>query len=144
MLQRRHSSRRVALRYLLAVPMLALIIIFCSSTNATSSVNKKMGGINTAPEFPGGMKRFTAYLHEAISHSSAFTQQVGSKPVWVSFIVDRDGSVSSVTTTGSTNNLINQEAIHILKDSPKWHPGFANGVPVRVQYQIKMAYQQKL
>jgi hypothetical protein len=144
MLQRRHSSRWVALRYLLAVPMLALIIICCSLTNATSSVNNKMGSNSTAPEFPGGMKRFTAYIHQAIRHSSAFTQRGDSKPIWVSFIIDQDGSVTSVTTTGSTNNLINQEAIHILEDSPKWRPGLADGVPVRVQYQIKLAYQQKL
>jgi hypothetical protein len=144
MLQRSQSSRWVALKYFLFFPLLAVTVLFCSWANVSDLSYPNTSGKSTAPEFPGGMKRFTAYLSEAIKHSPAFTRQIDSKPVKVNFVVDVDGSVTSVTTTGGASKALSQEAIHILESCPKWHPGLVGGLPAKVQYQIKLAYQQKL
>lgn len=142
MLQRSQSSRWTVLKYLLVLPLLGLTILLSSWANISHSSQPNLNGKNIAPEFPGGVKQFTAYITNAVKHSAVFTQQIIPKPVMVSFVVDVDGSVTSVTTAGSVNQKLNQEVIHILENCPKWHPGIMSGVPVKVQYQINLSYKQ--
>jgi len=52
--------------------------------------------------------------------------------VFVSFIVEVDGSVSNVKLVRSVNKLLDDVAIGAISASPRWKPGMHKGKHVRV------------
>jgi TonB family protein len=54
--------------------------------------------------------------------------------VMVSFIIEKDGTVSGVTVERSAHPLLDEEAVRVISASPKWKPGEKNKkkVPVRI------------
>lgn len=54
----------------------------------------------------------------------------------VTFVVEKDGSLSDIKVLRSPSDDVAAEAIRVLKMCPKWDPGIQNGKPVRVQYTI--------
>ncbi len=51
--------------------------------------------------------------------------------VFLTFIVDKDGSITDVTLARGIGGGCDEEAIRILKESPKWNPGKQRGRAVR-------------
>jgi TonB family protein len=60
--------------------------------------------------------------------------------VFLTFIVEKDGSVTNVTILKSVHPLIDNEAIKAITASPRWSPGLQRGQPVRVRYQISLNF----
>ena len=59
------------------------------------------------------------------------------------FIVEKDGSVDSVTVVRSVDSLLDKEAVRVIESMPKWAPGEKNGQPVRVKYTLPIKFQLK-
>ena len=60
--------------------------------------------------------------------------------VFVQFIIEKDGSISEIKTSGADKSL-EKAALKIIKKLPKLIPGKANGKPVRVPYSIPITWQ---
>ena len=60
--------------------------------------------------------------------------------VFVTFIIEKDGSISEIKTRGADKSL-EKAALKIIKKLPKLIPGKANGKPVRVPYSIPITWQ---
>lgn len=60
--------------------------------------------------------------------------------VYVEFVVERDGSVSNVNVIKGIDPLLDQEAIRVIKKSPKWTPGLQDNKPVRVKYVVPIQF----
>jgi protein TonB len=60
--------------------------------------------------------------------------------VVVSFIIEKDGSVSSVKVVKSVPEL-DGEAVRVVKSSPKWTPGVKDNAPVRVSFMIPINFK---
>lgn len=90
----------------------------------------KGGGID---KFRGWVQSRTTYPQEAI------IKKIKGK-VYLTFIVEKDGSVSNVTIVKGVDPLLDQEAIKAISESPKWTPGLQRGVPVRVRYSIPLNF----
>lgn len=98
--------------------------------------------VETMPTFKGGgltefrnwvFKR-TRYPEEAIINKIRGT-------VFLTFIVEKDGSVSNVTVVKGAHPLLDEEAVKAISDSPKWAPGLQRGLPVRVRFQIPLDFR---
>ncbi|MDD4639229.1 MAG: TonB family protein [Bacteroidales bacterium] len=63
--------------------------------------------------------------------------------VVVEFIVEKDGSVSSVKVVKSLDEAIDAEAVKVIKASPKWKPGIHNGNRVRVKIALPVEFRLK-
>jgi len=50
--------------------------------------------------------------------------------------VERDGALSSFKILRDLGYGTGEEAINLLKKSPKWKPGLIKGEPVRVSYSL--------
>lgn len=90
--------------------------------------------VQVHPSFPGGLIKFYDYFN------SNFKMPEGNKDITgkliFSFIVDTDGSLTDIKLLRGINSSINEEAIKVLKSSPKWIPGEQNGQKVKVLYSI--------
>lgn len=93
------------------------------------------------PEFPGGMKSLNRWLSMNIKYPEPAQEMNIAGRVYLSFVVDRDGSISKISVTKGVDPLLDNEAIRVINTMPKWKPGLQNGKPVRVAYNIFITFQ---
>ena len=60
--------------------------------------------------------------------------------VFLSFVVEKDGSLSDIKVLRGVSPKIDIEAIRLMKECPNWIPGMNNGQPVRVQYNVPVSF----
>lgn len=89
--------------------------------------------------FPGGMSALHKYIMDNIDISSI----EGSSKVYLKFVVDTDGRISSVIVTKTTEDCKSCEkaAIKVVKSMPPWTPGKVNGEPVKSYYRLPINIQ---
>lgn len=89
--------------------------------------------------YPGGMNALREFIAENIDINSID----GSAKVYLKFVVDTDGSISSVVVTKSSDECKTCEkaAIKVVKSMPLWTPGKVNGKPVKSYYRLPINIQ---
>ena len=83
---------------------------------------------------PGG--DFNGYISGNFNYPQRLKEQdedIKGK-IYVSFIVEKDGSLGDVKIVRGLNKLLDEEAIRVIKSSPKWSPGKNAGIPVRARF----------
>lgn len=92
--------------------------------------------IEEMPDFPGGIQKFYAYVSKNYVYPAAAREQGVSGRLILSFIVEKDGSLTDIKVVRDLGMGTGDEAMRMLKKAPKWKPGIQNGRPVRVQYTL--------
>ena len=95
------------------------------------------------PEYPGGTDALMTFLSDNIKYPKEAQEQGIEGRVLVTFIVERDGSINSVLVEQSVNELLDKEAVRVVKLMPKWIPGKHHGEPVRVRYTLPINFKLK-
>lgn len=96
-------------------------------------------GIEVKPEFPGGIGEFYKFIETnyKVPTSKDF---LGGK-VYVTFIIEKDGTVSDIKVLRDVGFYTGKEAIRVLELCPKWKPGWQNGKPVRCSFSLPISLQ---
>ncbi|MDP9078108.1 MAG: TonB family protein [Bacteroidota bacterium] len=102
--------------------------------------NKIFTSVEKVPEFPGGMEGFGRYLSKNIRYPAVARENGTQGKVIVSFVCERDGSLTDVHVTRGIGDGCDEEAIRVIKASPHWSPGIQNGRPVRVAYSVPISF----
>ncbi|MDN5284733.1 MAG: TonB family protein [Mucilaginibacter sp.] len=102
--------------------------------------NQIFTSVEQIPEFPGGLDKFGAYLSKSIRYPAVARENGTQGRVIVTFVVERDGSLTDIKVTRGIGSGCDEEAVRVLKNSPKWKPGIQNGRPVRVQYSVPISF----
>ncbi len=114
----------------------------CFSQQDTEQVNKNetynYSSIDKKPEFPGGAGAFYKYIGN--NYRTPSVQGLSGK-VYVNFVIEKDGSVVEAKVIRDLGYGTGEEAVRVLKESPKWSPGIQNGKPVRVMYSLPITIQ---
>lgn len=97
--------------------------------------------VEEMPSFPGGDRKLMEYLSEDIRYPEELADACIQGRVIVSFIVEKDGSISNVKVAKSLDPLLDKEAVRVVSGMPKWIPGRQNGVAVRVRYIIPVTFR---
>ena len=95
-------------------------------------------GIEVKPDFPGGMEKFNAFV--AKNYQAPEEEGLKGK-VYVTFVVEKDGSLTDIKVLRDIGYGTGAEAIRVLKKCPKWTPGEQNGKKVRVLYSLPITIQ---
>ncbi len=85
--------------------------------------------VDVKPNFPGGLTEF--YNFVAKNFRVPQENKLNGK-VFIQFVVEVDGSLSNFKVLRDLGNGTGDEAVRVLKKSPKWKPGILNEKPVRV------------
>lgn len=94
--------------------------------------------VDQEAEFPGSLNSFRNKIQENFDNS-AMEGGEGTLKTTVTFIVERDGSISDVKASGS-NSDFNSEAVRTVKSiRTKWVPAKINGQPVRQRFRMPLA-----
>ncbi|RYF20504.1 MAG: TonB family protein [Flavobacteriales bacterium] len=92
------------------------------------------------PEFPGGIAKFYEFLGKTIQYPTLAADNDIQGNVFVSFVVERDGSLNDIKIDRKLGYGTDEEALRVLKLSRRWNPGIQNGRPVRVKYNIPIKF----
>jgi len=95
------------------------------------------------PEFPGGISAMHEFLAKNIEFPKAAAETGIQGTVYLYFIVEKDGSISSIKTLRGIGGGCNQEAERVISKMPKWTPGSQRGKPVRVSFNIPVVFDLK-
>lgn len=98
-------------------------------------------GVDEYPEFTGGAKAWSKYMERNLRYPYQAQDANIQGKVFVSFVVERDGSVSDVKVLRGLGFGCDEEAMKVIKKSPLWKPGRNKGVPVRVRYNMAINFQ---
>jgi TonB family protein len=96
--------------------------------------------VEQVPEFPGGIQAFSNFLSGNIKYPAGSRKKGIQGKVIITFIVETDGSLAGIHIARGVANDIDQEALRVLKLSPRWKPGIQNGRAVRVAYSVPISF----
>jgi len=95
-------------------------------------------GIEVKPDFPGGMDKFNAFV--AKNYQAPEEEGLKGK-VYVTFVVEKDGSLTDIKVLRDIGYGTGKEAIRVLNKCPKWTPGEQNGKKVRCTFSLPISIQ---
>lgn len=93
------------------------------------------------PQYPGGDQARNKYLIENIKYPEQAMKQGIQGTVYVSFVVEKDGTVSNVKLLKGIGGGCDEESIRIVKGMPAFKPGTQKGEPVRVQFTMPIYFK---
>ncbi|MNX58658.1 Gram-negative bacterial tonB protein [compost metagenome] len=88
------------------------------------------------PRPEGGMPAFMKWVSENYNFPQSALDQGVSGVIEVSFVVERDGSLTDIVVKRDMNFGTGEAAINLLKKAKKWKAGVQNGRTVRVAYTL--------
>lgn len=97
--------------------------------------------VEVLPEFQGGMKGWGDYLKANLKYPEEAKKNKITGRVIMSFVVDKVGSLEDIKVLRGVEKSLDEEALRILRTSPKWKPGIQNGRPVKVAYTMPIFFQ---
>ena len=103
--------------------------------------NKVFDVVEEMPSFPGGQGALMQYLASNIKYPVVAQENGVQGRVIVSFVVERDGSISDVRVARSVDPSLDREAQRVVKSMPRWKPGKQNGSAVRVKYTVPVVFR---
>ena len=99
-----------------------------------------INGIDEQPEPIGGAAAWAKFLQKNLRYPGEAIDKGISGKVFVSFIVEKNGSLSSFAVVRGAGYGMDEEAMRVLKKAPAWKPGKQNGQPVRVKYVLPLNF----
>ena len=133
------TRKNVSLK--VALMMFVLLFSFMTSTAQTKKNDMVFDVVEVMPQFPGGQIAMMKYIMENMKYPEQAMKKGIQGRVAVSFIVEKDGSISDVKPILSVHPLLNKEAVRVVESMPKWTPGKQNGKPVRVRFNVPVMFK---
>jgi TonB family protein len=113
-------------------------------TDPSASGNDKVYDfslVDVTPEFASGQREFSKYLSTNLKYPAAARQSNIQGKVYLSFIVEKDGRLTDIKVKQGIGGGCDEEAIRLLRNSPKWKPGLIKEEPVRTFYVTPINFQ---
>ena len=97
--------------------------------------------VQEMPSFQGkGQDGFRNWISDKVEYPQELADSNIIGKVFVSFVVEPDGSVSSVKLVRGLNPALDKQAIKLIQLSPKWTPGKRKGKAVRVGFTFPVTF----
>ena len=93
------------------------------------------------PQYPGGPNEMMRYIQENIKYPQSAKDNKIEGRVYVSFVVEKDGSITNAAVIRGIDKECDAEALRVVSSMPKWNPGQQDGKNVRTQFTIPIIYK---
>lgn len=97
--------------------------------------------VEQMPSFPGGNGALLEYLASHVKYPVVAQENGVQGRVIVSFVVEKDGSITDVRVVRSVDPSLDREAARVVSSMPRWTPGKQNGSAVRVKYNVPVMFK---
>lgn len=166
MMNQKKSNRWMMLKALFVIPVATLAVsVFANTTDMRSmakAANTTANSISTnnmqtkqsdkkifkvvevMPQFKGGDAKLMEFLMMNMKYPESAIKAKQQGRAVVGFVVGKDGTVSDVYIEKSTGyDVLDNEAMRVVKSMPAWEPGKQKGKPVDVKYFVPITFRQK-
>lgn len=96
--------------------------------------------VEEIPTFPGGTEALLKFLGANVKYPPIAKEAGITGTVLISFLIEKDGSISNIKVIHSIGGGCNEEAIRVVSMMPKWIPAKQKGKPIRTQFQIPLFF----
>lgn len=97
--------------------------------------------VEQMPSFPGGVYSLVEYLSNNIHYPEECVKQKIEGRVLIDFVIEKDGSMTSIEVKNPVHPLLDQEALRVIRKMPRWFPATAKNVTVRVKYTVPITFR---
>lgn len=113
-----------------------------TAQESSTDENKIYPVVEKAPEFPGGINTLMHWVISNLTYPIQARRKGIEGSVYISFVIEKDGSVSSpeVRNSSKRTKLLEREAVRIVSMMPDWIPGSQEGRPVRVMFTMPIKF----
>lgn len=138
----------------LSIIILSVVAYSQSTKNKESKNNEAVSEIKSVsdssliftivedmPLFPGGDEARNRFLADSINYPEKAIQKRIQGTVYVSFIIDGEGSVTDVKILRGIGGGCDEEALRVVRMMPKWIPGKQDGKVVRVLFNMPIYFK---
>lgn len=119
-------------------------ILLGFANNETSADDELIVGEARLPqlraEFPGGMPALREFLAANCHYPKEAREKGQQGVVMLEFVVEKDGTISTITVLRSACEALDEEAIRVVKAMPRWKPGENDGQPCRSYFQLPITF----
>lgn len=91
-------------------------------------------------EFPGGYDEWKKYLLSELRYPEISLEMGNQGIVYITFVIEIDGSVSDVKVLKGVSFDIDREAKRVIRNSPRWIPGRVSKSNVRTRLSIPINF----
>lgn len=102
--------------------------------------NRIFIAIQKMPNFTGGESELFKYLRNTIQYPKQASELRMSGIVYVSFVVEKDGSITNIVVERGVNGGCSEEAVRAIENMPKWEPGIQSGKKVRCKFTLPVKF----
>ena len=96
--------------------------------------------VEQQPEYPGGMDALRNFLGKNLNYPRQAASAGVSGRVYVSFVVNTDGSLTDLQVVKGIGFGCDEEAVRVMRKMPSWRPGKQAGRAVRVKYNLPISF----
>lgn len=97
--------------------------------------------VEEMPQYPGGDSARIKFLNENLKYPEEAREQKIEGKVFVTFVVEKDGSITGVKILRGIGGGCDEETIRVIESMPKWEPGKQRGKKVRVRFNMPIIFK---
>ena len=120
------------------------LCLLISVFNTFAQQNDVYVVVEEMPEFPGGVVKMNEYLSNSIVYPEYAVENNIEGRVIVEFVVNTDGTITDTQIKQSVHELLDNEALRIVKAMPRWKPAKQKGKLVRVKYTLPINFNLEI
>lgn len=99
--------------------------------------------VELAPDKMPEMDNMAQFIINNLKYPRVALENGTAGPVYVSFVVEVDGTLSDIKLKNGIGDGCEQEAKRVVEKMPLWKPGIKKGKPVRVQCTLPINFRIK-
>ncbi len=96
--------------------------------------------VESMPEFPGGQKKMMEYLRDNMKYPPAAKANGIKGKVYINFTIGKNGEIRDIKILRGVHDLLDKEAIRVIKSFPKWKAGKQRGKAVSVSFNLPISF----
>lgn len=91
-------------------------------------------------QFPGGAAEMQKWIGQNVQYPQTSIEMNEQGRVYLSFVVEPDGSITNVTVERGVSSDLDKEAKRVVRAMPHWTPGEAGGKKVRTRCRLPIIF----
>ena len=104
-------------------------------------VEEIINAVENMPEYPGGFDALIDFVKANLVYPQEAIDAGIEGKVFVGFIVEKDGSISSIKLLRGIGHGCDEAAMEVVRKMPKWKPAMQRSKPVRIEYMFPVTFE---
>lgn len=121
--------------------LMLIMIFFMNVQEGSAQTEEVLEEVDVMPVPAGGMQGLMTFMGENLKYPKQAREKGIEGVVVVSFVVQKDGSISNAEIIRGIGAGCDEEAMRVVKAFPNWTPGEKDGKKVNTKMNLPVKYK---